>query len=459
MMKRYAFQTLVLIGFSLFCSCEKVSEDDYSIADRSASGGDLTVYGSTSQAFGTPAPNLSAENLVRHMAGDVAFEATFVSSPSPKNGGLGTVFNNNACDACHPTDGRASFPTNVNALSGFFLRISLEGTDEYGGPKPVPGFGTQLQHQALYGVQPEARLTVNFSEHAIELSDGTIAYLRVPEYGIAEPYMEMPANVLISPRIGMPVFGLGLLEAIPEEQILANADPDDLDGDGISGKANYVWDVVTQSVQLGRFGWKGGAASILAQSAGAYSEDMGLTSYLHPIPSSYGQTNGDTAINTIEISQEEIDKVVFYGQTLGVPAARSLDDPKVIAGYRIFERINCSSCHIASFTTGTEAALDELKNQKIYPYTDMLLHDMGEGLADNRSEFLADGREWKTRPLWGIGLTELTSGHTNFLHDGRARNLTEAIVWHGGEAEKSRDAFIALSAEDRESLLSFLNAL
>ena len=459
MKKKFALPLLSMVMFAAVSCNDNAEEVLPQKIDGELAGGDMTVYLNTSQAFGTPAPNLSTENFNRHQDGDVSFEAAFVSSPSPRNGGLGPVFNNNACNACHPADGRASFPSNINAMSGFFLRISVPGTDAHGGPKPVPGFGTQLQHQSLYSYVAEAKLQVSYTEREIELADGTVVTLKSPTYKIIDPYMELPADVQTSPRIGMPVFGLGLLEAIPESAILANADPVDTDADGISGKANYVWDVVTQSEQLGRFGWKAGTASVLAQSAGAYSEDMGLTTYLHTTPSSYGQSNGDTTITEPEVSREELEKVAFYGQTLGVPAARNLDDLQVIAGRQIFDEINCKACHIPSFKTGTDTELEEARNQTIYPYTDMLLHDLGEDLADNRSEFLADGKEWKTRPLWGIGLTELTSGHTSFLHDGRARNLTEAILWHGGEAEKSRDQFIDLSTEEREALLAFLNAL
>ena len=427
--------------------------------DGEAAGGETTVYLSTSQAFGMPAANLSSESLKKHQDGDVDFEAAFVSNPSPRNGGLGPIFNNNACNSCHPSDGRAAFPSNINAMSGFFLRISIPGTDKHGAPKPVPGFGVQLQHQSLYGYQAEAKLAVSYEDETVKLADGTTVTLHKPTYSVIDPYMELPGNLQISPRIGMPVFGLGLLQAIPESAILANADPDDIDKDSISGKANYVWDAVTKSIQLGRFGWKAGTASILAQSSGAYSGDMGLTTSILPIPDSYGQTNGDTSITTPEVDDETLEAVVFYCMTLGVPAGRDFDDPQVIQGRQLFEKINCASCHHPSFTTGTISNFQEISNQTIYPYTDMLLHDMGDDLADNRSEYLANGNEWKTRPLWGIGLTELTSGHTSFLHDGRARNLSEAILWHGGEAEKSRDQFINLSTEEREALLAFLNAL
>jgi CxxC motif-containing protein (DUF1111 family) len=443
----------------LALSCNKNNDNIFQKLEGEKAGGETTVFVKTSQAFGLPAPNLASENLTRHLAGDVAFGALFVASPSPKNGGLGPVFNNNSCNGCHPSDGRASVPENLNGISGLFLKISIQGTDGHGGPAPVPGFGTQLQHQAIYGYQPEAKMSVSYQKKSFSLADGTIVVLQKPVYSIVSPYIPLPSNVLISPRIGMPVFGLGLLEAIPESAILANVDPNDQDKDGISGKANRVWDPVSGTIKLGRFGWKAGTPSILVQSAGAYNEDMGLTNYLKLVESSAGQSNSDPNAVSPEVSREDLENVTFYALTLGVPAGRNFDDKEVVAGYRIFEQVKCSSCHMAPFTTGTYDGIPEISNQKIYPYTDMLLHDMGDDLADNRSEFLASGNEWKTRPLWGIGLTALTSGHTSFLHDGRARNLTEAILWHGGEAEKSREDFRKLSTSDREALLRFLESL
>ena len=220
-----------------------------------------------------------------------------------------------------------------------------------------------------------------------------------------------------------------------------------------------MWDPVTGTTMLGRFGWKAGTPSVLVQTAGAFNEDMGLTNYLKPVESSADQTNGDPTSVSPEVSRDLLENVVFYSLTLGVPAGRNFDNPDVIAGREIFEQLKCATCHIPSFTTGNYEGIPEISNQKIFPYTDMLLHDMGDDLADNRPEFLASGREWKTRPLWGIGLTAVTSGHTSFLHDGRARNITEAILWHGGEAEKSRDDFKKLSAKDREMLLEFLQSL
>ena len=442
----------------LCISCTK-EEPQIKKMEGEFAGGETTVFVFNSQAFATPAPNLSTEGLIKHLKGDVAFEQNFVSGSAPVNGGLGPIFNNFSCVACHPSDGRAPHPENANTVSGLFLKISLPGSGEHNSPVPVPGFGTQLQQQSIYGFEKEASMVITYETIPVTLKDGTHIELRKPIYSIEEEYMELPADVLISPRIGMPVFGLGLLEAIREEDILAYADPDDLNMDSISGKPNYVWNSMVNGFSLGRFGWKAGAPSVLLQSAGAYNEDMGITNHLRPIESSYGQTNSNPYAVTPEVSNEELENVTFYAKTLGVPATRNVDDPLVIKGRQIFEKINCTACHVPSFTTGSLDGVPEVSNQKIYPYTDMLLHDMGEGLADNRPEFDANGREWKTRPLWGIGLTAVANGHTNFLHDGRARNLTEAILWHGGEADQSKNMFVELSTEDREALLIFLNAL
>lgn len=452
---RLNFYLLILL---VIASC-KPEDNTLQKVEGELAGGDATVYNNTSSAFATPAPNLTDAHTEQHLVGDALFEVSFVSSPSIKNGGLGPAFNNNSCIACHPDDGRAAHPTNINEMSGLFYKISLPGRALNNGPLPVPGFGTQMQHQSLYGYDAEAKMAATYQEVPVTLADGTVVYLRKPTYSIVDPYIEMPVNVLISPRIGMPVFGLGLLEAIPEMDVLALADEMDNNKDSISGKPNYVWNEIDQTMSLGRFGWKGGHATVLLQSAGAYNEDMGITNPIFSVESTHGQSNGDPSAISPEVPMEDLEDVAFYSRTLGVPAARNLDDAVVIKGREVFDRINCASCHNPSFTTGSDYEIVEYRNQKIYPYTDMLLHDMGEELADNREEFDANGREWKTRPLWGIGLTKVTSGHTTFLHDGRARNIMEAILWHGGEAEPSRDDFKALSTNDREAILKFLDAL
>ena len=375
------------------------------------------------------------------------------------NGGVGPIFNNTSCVACHGRDGRSGFPTDVNGLSGFFFRVSVPGTDEFGGPKPVPGFGTQIQNQAIFGYEPEAKFDVVYTDIVETFADGTQVTLKKPDYKIVNPYIEMPGNVMLSPRLAPPVFGLGLMEAIPEAYILQNEDVNDLDGDGISGKANYVYDIETGNTMLGRFGWKANTTTILEQCTAAYNSDMGVTSYFFPQETGYGQTNGDDGLgDDPEVTNNIIDEVVFYCKTLAVPAPRDIEKTEVIKGENIFSQIECAKCHIPKMETGpSEIAI--LANQTIFPYSDMLLHDMGEGLADNRPDFLADGREWKTRPLWGIGLTKVVNGHNDFLHDGRAKNITEAILWHGGEALTSKNKFKQLSTDDRKDLLKFINSL
>lgn len=458
--------TLVTLLF-IFTSCNDDSSEVFNkiteIPDtqqRYYAGGETTIFDVTAFSFDNPAPNLSSENLDIHLKGDTQFEQAFVTAPATNNPGLGAQFNNTSCIACHPKDGRAPFPSNINDFSGFFLRISVPGTDEHGGPNPAPGFGGQLQNHAIYGKQPEVQFNVSYENIPVTFSDGTVVTLKKPIYSVYDSYIPLPSGSMFSPRIGPPIYGLGLLEAISEYDILANEDINDIDNDGISGKANYVWDAESESTKLGRFGWKANTPSIMVQIAGAYHGDMGITNPLNPIEADYGQTNGEENLNDDpELSQDILDQVELYCQTLAVPAARNLESEQVIKGYQLFEDAKCSSCHTQKYTTGNFLGIEAISNQTIYPFTDMLLHDMGEGLADNRPDYLANGNEWQTRPLWGIGLTKLVNGHSDFLHDGRAKNIEEAILWHGGEAEESQKYYRDLKKEDREALLAFLNSI
>lgn len=451
------FAVLLLSSFIIF-NCQN-DDIDYGTSDssvdwdRAKAGGETTIYTMTNIAYRTPAPNLSAADLQAHNVGDTQFEQVFVTAPASLNPGLGPVYNNSSCIRCHPSDGRGRVPADINSFSSFFYRISLPGTGINNAPVEVPGFGIQAQNHAISGFQKEMDFKVVWTEISETLADGTIIKLRKPVYSIENPYTTLPGNVLISPRIAPPVFGMGLLEAIPESDILARTDPNDSNGDGIRGIANYVWNPFTQKTELGRFGWKANTSTIMIQVAAAYHEDMGITSYVFPYDSPNDGLSDDP-----EISNNILDKVILYCQTLAVPAARNVGNPQVENGYGIFNRINCSSCHVPKQRTGY-SSISVLSNQTFYPFTDMLLHDMGEGLSDGRPDFLANGRQWKTRPLWGIGLQQIVNSHTEFLHDGRARNITEAILWHGGEAQSSRNAFKSLSTNDREDLLKFLNSL
>ncbi len=458
-MRKYGLYIIALTVL-VFTGCEEkspdVNEPTYNIdPDEQFSGGTTTEFIASSQAFSTPAPNLSAVSLEKHLEGDFNFEQNFVKAPAEVNGGLGPLFNNVSCINCHISDGRGRPPLDNRTLESMLLRISVEGQNPDGGPNPVPGFGGQLQTRSIFGYQPEGEVLISHTEIAGTYPDGAPYTLLKPEYTVTGA---LPAGVLLSPRVAPQVFGLGLLEAIPEQNILVYADENDIDGDGISGRPNYVREAQSGSIMLGRFGWKANTPTLLHQSAAAYVNDMGVTNPLFKMENCYNNAECDTLGDDPEISMEILESVEFYVQTLAVPARRDFYDPDVLAGKELFNKIGCAGCHVPQYTTGYHE-IGELADQKIFPYTDLLLHDMGEELADNRPDHLADGYEWKTPPLWGLGLISVVNGHTNLLHDGRARSIEEAILWHGGEGEDSKNEFMNLSASEREELLIFLKSL
>jgi CxxC motif-containing protein (DUF1111 family) len=423
-----------------------------------ASGGETTVYGAYVTIFEQPAANLTAAEIEQHRLSDLAFGDQFVTSPALINAGLGPLFNQNSCESCHVSNGRSPFPEAEGDLRGLLIRLSIPGHDMHGASIGVPGYGTQLQTKAVFGKSFEAALTWTEEIHTITYPDGEQVTLSKPLFHFSEPYAPMSGEMMYSARMATPIIGLGLLEAIDVADLLALADEHDVNEDGISGKPNRVWDVVAQQHTIGRFGWKAGNPTLLQQTAGAYNQDMGVTNPLFPADNCVGQIQCDSLADDPEIDMQTLRTAAFYSQSLGVPARRNTEDASVRHGKLLFNSIHCSSCHHTSFVTGQHEHTF-LTNQTIHPYTDLLLHDMGEGLADGRSEFDADGNEWRTPPLWGIGLTYTVGGHTRFLHDGRARSLEEAILWHGGESLDSRDAFIRLSKKEREDLIAFLESL
>ncbi len=453
--------SIVAISLSLLVlnACRKYDPAYVSETEEWFSGGAQTFFDETITGFDHIFNGLSPAEELAHEIGDKAFDQTFVTAPAPLNSGLGPIYNNVSCVSCHVNDGRGKPPVNGEALSSMLFRLSIPGVNPHGGPNPVPGFGGQLQPRAIAGKSGEADVVISYSTINGTYGDGTPYVLRQPVYTLSNPYTSLPSDVMLSPRVAPPVFGLGLLEAISEYDIIKYADPSDADGDGISGKANRVWDVMSRSFKLGRFGWKAGQPSLIQQSAGAYNEDMGVTNFIFPMESSFDQPQYDQLNDDVELSDSLLHAVAFYMQTLGVPARRDVDVPEVKEGKRLFNQIQCASCHIARHVTASDMAFPSRSNQKIFPYTDLLLHDMGPGLADNRPEADANGYEWRTPALWGIGLTRKINGHEYFLHDGRARNMTEAILWHGGEAESSKEKFRNLSASERQAVLKFLESL
>jgi CxxC motif-containing protein (DUF1111 family) len=449
---------IAVYGFSRCNKSETFPASEY---DDRLSGGSFTILDASTHAFTQAIAGLSDRQTVVHNIGDGTFDQVFVAAPAPHFGGLGPIMNNIACVNCHRNDG-GGFPTTGSSNSGMLMRISIPGSDAHGGPLAAPGFGVQIQDQALLGTTPEASTTITYTDLPVTYPDGTVTTLRNPGYQLTNPYIALPAGYLLSPRLAPRLVGEGLLENIPESTILSFVDAGDQNGDGITGKANYVYDSYTQKTELGRFGLKANTPTLLMQVATAYQQDMGVTSYVQPIESAFGQTQM-SGVGPNDTSPELVDSllnyVTFYVQTLAVPARRDVNDSVNKRGLALFNQINCSGCHRQTMYTGVNPAIN-LSSQRIHPYTDLLLHDMGPGLADGRPDNLATGNEWKTTPLWGIGLLETTNGGTGYyLHDGRARTIEEAILWHDGEAAKPKQQFMQLNASDRSALLQFLGSL
>jgi len=455
-------------------ACDNVETPTFSQPEpgEALSGGSTTVMKFDQNAYSMPSANLAPMRRLDFSVGNSFFRNPWVIAPASTTArdGLGPLLNTNACQNCHIKDGRGHPPApDATSAVSMLVRLSIPAGPEHAevvrerGIAPEPSYGGQLQDMAIPGVAPEGKVRLRYSTEQVRFADGTEVELRRPEIELNDlAYGDMHPETRMSLRIAPPMIGLGLLEAIPEEALLANADPDDRNGDGISGRPNRVFDQTSRQTVIGRFGWKAGQPSLNQQNADAFFNDMGLSTSLL---SGSSCTDRQTECRAMpdggepEVSDDILAQVLFYTRNLGVPARRNVDDPQVLAGKTLFHRAGCQSCHVPQFTTAADAAEPELANQLIRPYTDLLLHDMGEGLADNRPEFEASGREWRTPPLWGIGLTQAVSGHTQFLHDGRARNLLEAILWHGGEAEKARQIVLGYDQNERTALLSFLESL
>ena len=464
---------LVLLFALALGACDK-SAPRFEQAEpgEALSAGSATIKRFDQNAFSMPAANLAPIRRVDFSVGNSFFRNPWVIAPASTTArdGLGPLMNTNACQNCHIKDGRGH-PVEGDAghAVSMLVRLSIPAQGGHAevlrqrGIAPEPTYGGQLQDMAIPGVAPEGKVRLDYRTHTERFADGHEVELRTPLLKISQlGYGPLHPETLFSVRVAPPMIGLGLLEAIPEAALLAHADPDDRNGDGISGRPNRVFDQATGETVMGRFGWKAGQPSLNQQNADAFFNDMGLSTRLFNGTSCTERQQECRALpngGELEVSDNILAQVLFYSRNLGVPARRNVDDPQVLAGKGLFHQAGCQRCHVPAFTTAADAAEPELANQLIRPYTDMLLHDMGEGLADGRPEFEANGREWRTPPLWGIGLTETVSGHTQFLHDGRARNLLEAILWHGGEAEQAKQTVLGFGQVERQALLAFLESL
>jgi len=436
--------------------------------DRGLSAGAGTIFDTTKNAFAYPLRNLSSAHRDTFALGDHLFNRGWVPAGTPStsdNVGLGPTFNATSCSACHPRDGRGAPPEGDAPWVGLLARLSVPGEDPHGGPRPEPSYGGQLNPSGVPGVPGEGTPRVRYEEAPGAYADGTRYVLLRPFYsfeGLA--FGPLAADVLVSPRVAPGTYGLGLLEAVGEDTIVALADPDDTNRDGISGRPNYVWDARKNGKGLGRFGWKANQATIEQQTAGAFLGDIGATSSLHlaedcPTPQLACRSAKTGRDGAPDLTDKTLAAVTGYGLTLAVPARRDVDDEAVVRGERLFLASGCAACHTPKLVTGELTGYPEMSRQTIRPFTDLLLHDMGPGLADGRPDYLASGSEWRTPPLWGIGLVKTVNGHERLLHDGRARGVDEAILWHDGEGARAREAFRTMPASDREAMVRFLRSL
>lgn len=433
--------------------------------DARLSGGATTVFVTNKHSFGKSAANLPVEDLRKFAFGNRIFNTNWVKAPASVTSfdGLGPIFNRVSCSGCHVRDGRGRPPKSAGGpWNSMLIRLSVRGAPgEAPGPHPI--YGGQLQNRAVQGVAPEGRPVVSYAPFTRELPDGTRVELLKPTYEIKD-LRDGPlgAGLLMSPRVAPAVHGLGLLEAVAAKDILRLADPEDKNKDGVSGRPNWLPGKASGAKVLGRLGWKANQPSLRQQAAGAANGDLGLTTSLFPTdhrtPAQRKRIETPNG-GVPELSDEHLDKLVFYLQALGVPARRNVAAPGVLRGEALFTKVGCASCHTPTLHTLPDAKPPHLAGQTIHPYTDLLLHDMGDELADGRPDHQATGNEWRTPPLWGLGLQKVVSGHTRLLHDGRARNTLEAILWHAGEAKQVTRRFEALPAKDRAALLAFLASL
>lgn len=430
------------------------------------SGGATTVYDATRNAYSRPATNLELAQRSEFFIGNAFFNSAWIVAPATAGArdGLGPLFNARSCDACHNNDGRGRPPEHADEQPvSLVLQFATPTPGSNNEPQNDPAYGANFNPFSIGAVPAEGSLRITHREVRGRFADGETYVLLAPQYAFEElAYGELASDTVFSPRVASAVFGVGLLESIPASQLLELEDPHDEDGDGVSGRVNRVWNHIEGRAVIGRIGWKANQPDVAHQTAAAFSTEMGMSTSLRA-----GQTC--TPVQTLcneaptggepEISDEIFSHIVEYQRMLGVPARRNLDSPEVRRGAELFMETGCAACHHATFVTADVAGAPWLSRQTIHPFTDLLLHDMGPELADGRADFEASGVEWRTPPLWGLGLQERVNGHTRLLHDGRARDANEAILWHGGESERAGQAYRALTKEERQALLAFLNSL
>lgn len=457
-------------------------------------GGDTGISISSAESYSKPSSNLTASRKGSFFIGNAFFRQPWVIAPASTDSrdGLGALFNVAACQSCHVKDGRGHAPMSMDDdADSLLIRLAMPATTDEQRQQlqnsliekvAHPMYGGQLQDRGIQGVPAEARIAVQWTDKTVTFTDGHVETLRAPTFNLTKPgYGPFDDELMVSPRVALPMIGLGLLEQIPDEDIKKQAIDNNNNSD-ISGKFNWVMDPQTGKHALGRFGWKAGQTKLLTQNQSAFNEDMGLTSNIRPhescMPTQTACVKATTGADEqgdgrppVEVNDEVAKFVEFYTRNLAVPHRRNADDKLVLAGKKRFYDMGCQSCHTPRYQLPkTDDDHLEQHGQVIYPYTDLLLHDMGDDLADRtiagklppkdaQVEFLANSYEWRTPALWGIGLAQTVDPQATFLHDGRARTLMEAVLWHGGEAQEQQKKVLNLDKQGRAELNAFLKSL
>jgi len=448
-----------------------------------ATGGPTTVWANGKNAFSFPAANLTDDERTRFVIGNSFFKRNWVQAPASTKvrDGLGPHFISRSCGGCHVLDGRGQPPEFKKGLvdhdqpTEMLIRLSVPGTPHpHDGVVPEPIYGDQFNNAAVEGVKAEGDVVIRHTPVYGRFADGTRYTLQQPRYGFKNlGYGPMAPDAMLSPRVPPQLMGIGLIEAIPEVEVLANVAAQAALPGPIKGQVNRVWDAPSQQMVLGRFGWKANTGTLAHQSAGAFRGDIGITSPWAPeeactpaqkdcLAAQHGG-HGDAH----EIDQKTLEDVVFYQAVLAPAARRKPTNPQVLKGQALFAEAQCTVCHRPSYTTDRPMLSDKfprlsspaLVGHTIHPHTDLLLHDMGAALADGRPDFAATGSQWKTPPLWGIGLIKDVNGHTRLLHDGRANGVMEAVLWHGGEAEGAKQRVLKMNKTERAALVKFVESL
>ena len=421
----------------------------------------FAVAVTTPNALQLPLPALTTTERAAFSRGRELFSQVWVASPSVDTevDGLGPLYNQAACFACHQRNGRGQPPESEHErMRSALVRLSIPGSSLDGGPLPHPVYGEQLNDTAITGSAPEGRAVIQWTEHSDYFADGDPVSLRHPMLTLSElAYGPVGENLLTSLRVAPPIIGAGLLDAVPDstlEALAATPRPD-----GVSGRVNRVRDPTTGHVAVGKFGWKANAASLAQQTAAAFRGDLGITSRYYAVEHCPPQPTDCGLSTELDLTDIQLADVVFYQAALAVPAPRNSGDASVREGQRLFEEAGCQHCHLPTLTAGANALVPLLANTTFNAYTDLLLHDMGDALADGRPDYQAGPSEWRTAPLWGLGLLPTINEHQNLLHDGRARGVLEAIMWHGGEASLSRERVRVMNRQERDSIVAFVNSL